>query len=272
MKEIAEKTFIENDYLGVTLGAALEAEQLTYIDAPLLNENLRTWRNSMVGKKKPEQLLVLSDSHPDRSIGSRFPECPIVAQELVFRIYQNRPVTFHAEEEKIGADYEKIRNMAGFRWVIPEIVFSDSMDLKIHERVITVEYHPGPSIGCTWTLLKDVKCVFIGDTVLTDHVPFLADADLLRWEESLALLESPAFDGYQIVSGRSGLITRADVARMKEFVVHLRSLLDEGAFGSTADLLKASDYEKYFSLNKKIKNDAVERLTYGLKKLTSKSN
>ena len=94
MKQIAENIIIETDYTGVTLGAIIQPNRVIYIDAPLLPEHARLWRNAATSRKKIPQQIILLDAHHDRTIGSRYLECTIIAQERTHWIYQNRPVTF----------------------------------------------------------------------------------------------------------------------------------------------------------------------------------
>jgi glyoxylase-like metal-dependent hydrolase (beta-lactamase superfamily II) len=79
---------------------------------------------------------------------------------------------------------------------------------------VLLESHPGPSSGATWVLFPAGKVVFVGDAVLKNQPPFLMSADLPSWLESLKLLLSPAFRGWDIVSGRSGIVT-LDMVRLQ---------------------------------------------------------
>jgi len=62
---------------------------------------------------------------------------------------------------------------------------------------VKVEYHPGPATGASWVILPELQIVFVGDAVLRNQPPFLANADLPTWLDTLSLLGSPAFKGWQ---------------------------------------------------------------------------
>ena len=149
MKQIAENIIIETDFVGVTLGAVIQHDRVLYVDAPLLPEHARLWRIAATARKKIPQQIVLLDAHHDRTIGSRYLECTIIAQERTHWIYQNRPVTFKPVSQNSGSVWETIHIQNGFRWIYPEIVFSQRLDLHQSELHIDLQYHPGPSAGST---------------------------------------------------------------------------------------------------------------------------
>ena len=117
MKQIAENIIIETEYTGVTLGAIIQPDRIIYIDAPLLPEHARLWRNAATGRKKLPQQVILMDANHDRTIGSRYLECTIIAQERTHWIYQNRPVTFKPISQNSGcgaAFFAFFKDLSGF--------------------------------------------------------------------------------------------------------------------------------------------------------------
>ena len=192
MKQIAENIIIETEYTGVTLGAVIQPDRIIYIDAPLLPEHARLWRNAATGRKKLPQQVILMDANHDRTIGSRYLECTIIAQERTHWIYQNRPVTFKPISQNSGCEWERIRIQNGFRWIYPEIVFSQRMDLHQSELHIDLQYHPGPSAGSTWVEVPARNVIFVGDTVVSGQVPFLHTAEIGPWLQALDELEQAA--------------------------------------------------------------------------------
>ena len=269
MKKIAENILIETDYLGVTLGAVVEEENVMFVDAPLLPENVRVWRNQSTKKKKLAMKVALLDSHPDRAIGSRYFESSIIAHDEVMRIYLNRPITFKPISQNSGSDWETIKGMNGFRWAYPEIVFSQKMDFHQEKLHIIPEYHPGASVGASWLSVPERKVLFIGDCLLTDHAPFLGLADIPLWLDTLEELKAEKYSDTILVSGRSGIVTQKDIEPMEEFLRDVGSLIAEYAedhedpieIGKIVEKLKP---EKYFSIPKAKSAVAEERLLYGV--------
>ncbi len=269
MKQIAENIIIETEYTGVTLGAIIQHDRVVFIDAPLLPEHARLWRIAATGRKKIPQQVILLDAHHDRTIGSRYLECTIIAQERTHWIYQHRPVTFKPISQNSGSVWETIRIQNGFRWIYPEIVFSQCLDLHQSELHIELQYHPGPSEGSSWVVVPARKVLFAGDTVVSGQVPFLHTAEIGPWLQALDELEQRYDEGYQIVGGRSGLVEKGEIRAMRDFLVRAQDCLTDYAACNDSDeridsLIPRLDMDSYFKIRKDDKGRMIERLSYGL--------
>ena len=213
MKAIARDIYIEDQYLGVTLGAINLPHGLIQVDAPLSPEDSRAWRATLLNLGGgAERLLVNLDAHPDRTLGSRAMDCTVVAHEKAAQVFRSRPNTFKAQGDETGADWETIGGLGNVRWAPPEITFSHQMAIHWGETPVLLESHPGPAAGAIWVILPEAKVVFVGDTILRNQPPFLANADLPAWIETVKLLVSPAYRGWLMVSGRGGVVA-VDVIR-----------------------------------------------------------
>ncbi len=269
MKQIAENIIIETEYTGVTLGAIVQPNRVIYIDAPLLPEHARLWRIAATARKKIPQQVILLDANHDRTIGSRYLECTIIAHERTHWIYQNRPVTFKPISQNSGCEWEKIKIQNGFRWIYPEIVFSQRLDLHQSELHIDLQYHQGPSSGSTWVEVPARKVIFIGDTVVAGQVPFLHTAEIGPWLNTLDVLEKRYDEGCIIVGGRNGIIEKADIHAMRAFLIKTQERLTDYAAVSETDeridsLIPLLEIDSFFKIKKDLMGDMVERLSYGL--------
>lgn len=209
MDAIANNVYIEDKYLGVTLGVITQPRGLIQIDAPPSPEDGRAWRASLMGMGNgPERVLINLDAHPDRTLGVRAMDCTVIAHEKTAQAFRNRPTTFKAQGEETGANWESIAGLGSVRWAPPEISFVEKMTIHWSDTPILLESRPGPSTGAIWVHLPGEKVLFIGDAVLKGQPPFLAYADLPQWIETLKVLQDPEYKGYAIVSGRGGVINQ----------------------------------------------------------------
>lgn len=219
MESISKQVFIEDQYPGVTLGVINHARGLVLIDAPPSPEDGRSWRATLMGfNSGPERVLINLDAHPDRTLGVRTMDCNVIAHEKTAQIFRNRPSTFKAQSDEAGANWETIPGLTGIRWVSPEISFTHAMSLYWGDTPILLESHPGPSAGAIWVVLPEEKIVFVGDAVLKNQPPFLANADLPAWIETLALLQSQVYRGYIVISGRGGEIPDVMIKSQADFI------------------------------------------------------
>jgi cyclase len=268
MDTIAKNIYIEERYLGVTLGVIVQPRGLIQIDAPPSPDDGRTWRASLMGMGGgPERVLVNLDAHPDRTLGARTMDCTVIAQEKTAQAFRNRPNTFKAQGDETGANWESIPGLGSVRWAPPEISFVEKMTMHWGEMPILLESHPGPSSGAIWVVLPEEKVVFVGDSVTRAQPPFLAYASLPEWIESLKLLLEPEYKGFTIVSGRGGVVTmqvvRSQVDTLKRIHDKVEKLGSKKAPAAAVDKL-ADLLLKDFKAPAARQKQYAHRLHYGL--------
>jgi len=269
MESISKQVFIEDQYPGVTLGVINHARGLVLIDAPPSPEDGRSWRAALMGLSTgPERLLVSLDAHPDRTLGVRTMDCSVIAHEKTAQIFRNRPGAFKAQSDEAGANWEAIPGLTGIRWVSPEISFTRTMTLHWDDTPLLFESHPGPSTGAIWVILPEERIVFVGDAVLKNQPPFLANADLLAWLETLALLRSKTYHEYTVISGRGGVIPPALIESQSDFLKdtyrRLEKLSKRKQKPDMTDSLVQPLLSK-FKLPSVRQKQFTQRLRYGLK-------
>ena len=225
MQEIADGVFIEDSYAGVVLGAVSMDSGLLMIDAPIFAEDARSWRSSMMNfSSVGNRLLASMDAHHDRSLGLRNMECRLIGHESLKDEYRSRPVSIKAQIQDTGAEWEELNGLGSIRWLAPEITFSEHLYLHWGEQPVRLEYHPGPAVGSTWAVVPHAKAVFIADTVISNVPPFLHQANIPAWLESLEVLKTEYSD-YLLISGRSGIVTMKDVEAQIKFLEKAETLL-----------------------------------------------
>lgn len=227
MQEITESIFYETSYSGVTLGAILLPMGTVMIDAPLRAEDGRAWKAALshLGGSS-NRLLVNLDAHPDRTLGARIMDCTIIAHQKTAQVFRGRPSIFKGQNAESGSEWEAYDEAVGTRWALPDITFTHDLNLHWGPPDVTLEHHPGPTPGAIWAIIPDAKVIFVGDAVLADQPPFLANADLPSWMVALEHLISHYCD-YKIVSGRGGLVTCDTVRSQLKHLKYLSVLLDQ---------------------------------------------
>lgn len=268
MHAIAKDIFIETHFPGVTLGVIVTPQGLIQIDAPPSTEDGRTWRAAQLSLGGGmERVLINLDSHADRTMGVRNMECTTIAHEKVAQVFRSRPNIFKAQSEETGAEWERLTGLGNIRWTPPEITFTQQMTIYWGDSPVILGSYPGPSIGSCWVSIPDDRVVFVGDAVLPNQTPFLANADIPAWLESLKELLSPAFRGYTIVSGRKGVVDVEDVRNQVKFLKKVDARLEKMAGkknlpAATENLVSSLMDELEFPASRRPQYTA--RLRYGL--------
>lgn len=236
MQEIAPHIYIENGYPGVTLGAINYQHGLVLLDAPFRPEDARSWRAGLLNLGGGvDRLLINLDAHYDRTLGARAMECTLVGHERIVQAFRTRPVTFKTQSPETGAAWElHSPALSSVRWLPPEITFSHQMYIHWDDNPILLESHPGPSPSAIWTVLPDQGIVFVGDCVVLNQPPFLANASLEEWIAALELLGSPQYKNYLVVSGRGGLAVSEQIKDQLSFLKKVQSQINELAEAKAA--------------------------------------
>jgi len=268
MDAIAKNVYIEDRFLGVTLGVIVQPRGLIQIDAPPAPEDGRAWRASMMGMGGGhERVLVNLDSHPDRTLGVRSMDCTVIAHENTAQAFHNRPNTFKAQGDETGANWESIPGLGSVRWAPPEISFGQQLNLHWGTSPVILESRPGPTSGAIWVILPEEKVIFVGDAVSKGQPPFLAHANLPAWIEALDVLMEPDYKGFTIVSGRGGVVTpqavRSQADALKHIYDKLETLGKKRASATATEKLADQLLKDYKAPSAKHKQYA-HRLSYGL--------
>jgi glyoxylase-like metal-dependent hydrolase (beta-lactamase superfamily II) len=219
MQQIQEDIYITNSFPGVTLGALTFSDGTILIDAPPQPEDGRTWqgmvRNLGGGV---ERLVVCLDAHFDRTIGLRMIDNRVLVHENTALNMDERSAVFKVHNNETGADWENCEGLGGIRWLRPHLTFTNKTNLHWGPYPITVEHHPGPTPGAAWLVIDEANVVFVGDAVCVDQPPFLAQADIPLWLETLDILLSEKYKDFRIISGRGGLVTRKVIQNQKKYL------------------------------------------------------
>jgi glyoxylase-like metal-dependent hydrolase (beta-lactamase superfamily II) len=222
MEQISKGIYIEDAYLGVTLGALALTHGTILIDAPPCPEDTRSWRAALRNLGSGvNRLLINLDDHNDRTLGARAMECPVMAHIETASSFQKRSAIFKGQYPESGGDWEHCVGLSGIRWAIPSLTYSKRAELYWDEQPLYVEHHPGPTPGATWVVIPQAEVVFVGDLVFPDQPPFLSNADLPTWIESLDLLISAAFRNYLVVSGRGGLVALETIRKQRRLLKYI---------------------------------------------------
>lgn len=275
MLEILSNIFVENSYSGPTLGVINNPHGLILIDAPIKGDDGRAWKSSLLNLGGGvDRLLVNLDAHPDRTLGVRAMECTVVGHEKMVQVFKNRPGASKSQNPDTGSEWEQIPNLVTNRWIPPEISFMETMKINWGERLILLEYHPGPNSSAIWVHLPVEKVLFIGDLIVCGQPPFLSNALLDEWINQLRLLNSDAFKGYFIISGRNGLIPQEEIHRQLQYLLDVKIRVEViKKHSNHAEQIEKTipDLMRPFPVDAPLRIRYEQRLRWGLAHLVSRN-
>ncbi len=105
--------------------------------------------------------------------------------------------------------------------VLPDMVYTDAVDIYLGPRKIEVRYMLGHTGGDSVIIVPDANVVFGGDLIWQKHLPNLIDATTDAWVKTLEklLADHPTAT---FVSGHGDVATAADVRDFHDYLVALR--------------------------------------------------
>jgi glyoxylase-like metal-dependent hydrolase (beta-lactamase superfamily II) len=274
MKEIAPDILIETEYEGVTLGAIRTDAGVVMVDVPINPKDTMAWRATCSRSAGgSDRLLVLLDEHPDRLAGASGVKCPIIVSDRTAQAFTTRPAGMRATNPTSSADWEEIPEPINTRGIHPEITFTSSMAINWGEEPILIEHHPGPAKGSTWVIVPEKHVCFIGDTVTPGQPPFLGNADIDAWLESLHELQLSRFKDFVLISGRGEMVTSDDIKELDRFLKKaVRKLEKLVSSGTKPDETEKLAEELAAEFNTKTKREAEQnksKLAVGISQYTT---
>jgi glyoxylase-like metal-dependent hydrolase (beta-lactamase superfamily II) len=268
MQEIQPGIFFEDSYPGPTIGAVLLPRGMIFIDAPLRPEDGHRWKTTLLNRSQGtiHKIVVCLDDHPDRTIGARSLDCPIVAHKDAARALKEPSGMYRGQES--GSHWERYPDTtSSMQWMVPDITFTEKMEFHWSDNPILLEHHPGPRPGSSWLILPEQKVLFIGDAVLVKGPPFLDNAHLPTWIDTLDELLKTKYKDYTMISGRGGPIVIDQVRELKKTFRKIQRRIDKLASrkASAEDVADLADkFMDEFSFEKRDREFFLQRFHQGL--------
>jgi glyoxylase-like metal-dependent hydrolase (beta-lactamase superfamily II) len=273
MPKLRSGVLFETRYPGPILGAVPSEDGVLLIDCPLRPDDGKEWVSQLASLGRPRYLAML-DHHPDRALGARAFDLPIVAQRETMETMRGWPDAFKGNAKPIGAEADTLKRITGVGKSVPDLSFVDELRLHLGEREILFWHRPGPTAGAMWVVLPKAKIIFIGDAVTISEPPYVGDADIDGWITSLDELRGAEFADHTLISGRDGRIEREHLNEMARFVrkipVRLNRLRQGGAPPEAAKRM-AKQLVKGYRLPTARRDQAILRLEAGLRNLYTQS-
>jgi len=124
--------------------------------------------------------------------------------------------------------------------VLPDVVYTDAVDIYLGSRLLQVRYMLGHTGGDSVVIVPDANVVFGGDLIWQKHLPNLIDASTVEWIKTLETLQAD-HSSATFVPGHGDLATPEDVRNFHQYLVTLRDDVAKAqAQGKSGQELSAS--------------------------------
>lgn len=166
----------------------------------------------------PVRYVVNTHYHLDHSGGNRaFVDAgaTVIAHKNVRAWLRTENLKFFGPTP---TDEQKARAAA---LVLPDVVYSDAIDLYLGDRLVQLRYMLGHTGGDTVVIVPDANVVFTGDLFWQQRLPNLIDASTKVWIDTLDKLAT-TYPNAKFVSGHGDVGTADDVRAFREYLIFLR--------------------------------------------------
>jgi cyclase len=186
MRQVSANVYIECDLHGCNLGFVTTREGLVMIDTPLYPTDAIKWRD-VLGKHGELKYVINTDPHPDHNSGNYFfPSISISHRE-------GREALLSRNADQIlgivrYTDPEGVSLMEGYQVKLPDITFTERLDLHLGDHSFRLIHLPGHAPGVVAVHIPEEGVVFASDIVFYREKSYLNEATPSEWIRSLTRL------------------------------------------------------------------------------------
>jgi glyoxylase-like metal-dependent hydrolase (beta-lactamase superfamily II) len=220
MEQIADNIYLETNFDGVTVAAIRTHEGIICIDVPSYPRQAREWMTRLHAlHSRAIRYVVLTDHHGDRILNARWLNAPIIAHERTaaqLKQYDKRypqPLI----ESLISRNPDRSRDFRNSP--VSQVTIHFTHDMHLQKGALDLRFlaRTGPTNGSIWVHSPRNNLLFVGDTVPVGRPPLLQWGETAVWLQRLDELRQ-WLPNHQIISGRGGLISAADIDAAEEYI------------------------------------------------------
>lgn len=191
MRRLAPNVYVQSTSTGVNVGVILTSEGLVFVDAPLIPDEARAWRQSVASVTDAEpRFLINTDYHGGHAVGNPLLGGTIVAHEFAWKHLTGMSESYRQKiYDKWIKDhpfeFAEIKALAFSR---PELTFQGRMALYCGDTTIQLIHVGGHTPATAMVHLPESGILFTGDILVLNRYPYLGDANTKEWLEALTLI------------------------------------------------------------------------------------
>ncbi len=192
MKQVSRNVYVETGLRGCNVGFLVTTSGIVMIDTPQKPTEVLEWQKELRAKGEV-RYIINTEPHPDHFTGNYFFKAPVLAQEGTRNAMSKFPLQVLIDRTN-ELDPQGRPLMDGYRIRLPEITFSDRLDIHLGEHKIELLHMPGHTSSETAVYIPQERVVFAADNVVHKVKAWLHDAVPEQWLESLRQLSKLEVD------------------------------------------------------------------------------
>ena len=190
MEQVAESVWVETNHLGSNNSVVVTDGGLLLVDAPHKPTDAMAWANT-VGALGQVRYVVNTDHHPDHTIGNAWlPGAVVSYTGTRATLERAAPSRAYLRDLFARIDPSAVGLVDDYSVRLPDIVYTDRLDLHLGAERFELTFHPGHTPNNTVVHYPGQRVVFTGDNVCSAGLPSFQDSSLADWFDALDFIGS----------------------------------------------------------------------------------
>jgi cyclase len=194
--------FTSGIYAEVTATVIFSEEGAIVVDTLPFPQETRQMHDFIAQRRSKVLYVINTHSHADHVYGTyMFPEAEVVAH------YRCRRLMERFAEEALAQAKIQTPQLADVKLRLPELLFNETMTLRLGGKTIELDYSPGHSRDMITAYVQEDRLMIAGDTVMP--VPYVVGGDLDDLVDSLAAIKHKNIEN--LVQGHGEVLLRGEI-------------------------------------------------------------
>lgn len=194
--------FTSGAYAEVTATVIFTGEGAIVVDTLPFPQETRYIREFLNQRRMKALYVINTHSHADHIYGTyMFPEAEVIAH------YQCRRLMERHAEEALAAAKQQTPQLAEVKIRYPELLFNETMTLRVGGKTIELNYSPGHSRDVITVYSAEDRLMVASDTVMP--VPYVVGGDLDDMINSIAAIKQKSMEN--LVQGHGEVLLRGEI-------------------------------------------------------------
>lgn len=213
MQKITDNVYVETESSICNTGIVVTTEGVVIIDTPMAPAWAKKLAAEVAGYG-PLRYVINTEPHPDHIAGNCYLGGTLVAQDGAYEGILSVKV-----EDITGMlqmmSPESLPLGDEFRFVTPQITFSDTLTLYLGKHTFHLTYMPGHTSASLAVYIPEERIIFTSDNINLG-MPVFRDALPHKWVESLEKYKE--FDVDRVVPGHGEVCDKSCFSQMSDIV------------------------------------------------------
>lgn len=225
MQQIRGSVYAEYISPGCNVGIAATSKGTVISDTPLLRRHADKIRQGLAGAgKAPVKFAHYTDHHHDHILGGG-----LFGGEVVILAHKGARAGQRDADPQIAADWVKTwpwddpadpEEIVRARPPLPDLTYEGEVELHLGGVQMIIMPLPGHLPETSGVLFPEEKILFSGDSVFHENHPFMGDANLDVWAETLERILTLDVD--TILPGHGPPCTKEAVRNLQRYMQRVR--------------------------------------------------